>query len=321
MFNMENILITGGAGFIGSSFIGHLIGSHKARIICVDNFNHYYDPAIKWDNIKGFEGHPRFVLQQADITDYDALEKIFSSQSIHTIVHLAARAGVRPSIEEPLLYEKVNVAGTMNLLKLAQKHSIGRFIFASSSSVYGNNPKVPFAEEDNVDFPISPYAATKKSGELLCYTYHHLYDIHCFCLRFFTVYGPRQRPEMAIHKFVRNIDRGEQIAVYGDGKTSRDYTYIQDIVHALSACLKKVSGYQIINLGNANPIQLGALIALIEQKMGKKARIKRMGMQPGDVVTTYAAIDKAKDLLGYDPATPIEQGIEKFINWYYDKER
>ncbi len=318
---MENLLVTGGAGFIGSSFIENLLkNNYKGKITCVDNFNDYYDPAIKRENIKGFEGHPHFLLRQADITHFGALEKIFSENRIDKIVHLAARAGVRPSIEQPLLYEKVNVAGTMNLLKLAQEKGIDKFIFASSSSVYGNNSKIPFSENDNVDFPISPYAATKKSGELACYTYYHLYNINCYCLRFFTVYGPRQRPEMAIHKFVKRIGEGKEIEMYGDGQTSRDYTYIGDIIQALSDCLVKVKGYQIINLGNSSPIKLCDLIAIIEEKMSKRAKIKRMGMQPGDVTTTFADISKAKSLLGYNPSTPIEEGIEKFINWYYGRE-
>ncbi|MGM0365291.1 MAG: GDP-mannose 4,6-dehydratase [Actinomycetota bacterium] len=317
---MENLLITGGAGFIGSSFIGHLLKNHyQAKIICIDDFNDYYDPAIKRKNIKGFIREPNFVLEEADITDFNALKQIFLRHRIDKIVHLAARAGVRPSIRYPLLYEKVNVEGTMHLLELARERGVDKFIFASSSSVYGNNRKVPFSEDDNVDFPISPYAATKKSGELVCHTYHHLYGIDCFCLRFFTVYGPRQRPEMAIHKFVRRIDEGKEIEVYGDGKTSRDYTYIDDITGALYRCLDRVSGYQIINLGNSSPIELSALIGLIEEKMGKKAGIKKMGMQPGDVITTYAHIEKAKKILGYNPSTPIEEGIEKFIKWYRSK--
>ncbi len=314
---MVNLLVTGGAGFIGSNFIGHLINNgYGGKIICVDDFNDYYDPAIKRENVEGFISNPGFKLIEADITVIDSLRKIFSSHKIDAVLHLAARAGVRPSIKDPLLYEKVNVEGTMNLLDLCRVGKIDKFIFASSSSVYGNNKKTPFSEGDNVDFPISPYAATKKSGELICYTYHHLYGINCFCLRFFTVYGPRQRPEMAIHKFVRLIEDGAEIEMYGDGTTSRDYTYIDDITSALYQCLYKVKGYQVINLGNSNPLELGSLIRLIETKTGKRAKIKRMGMQPGDVITTFADIAKARDLLGYDPSTPIEEGIEKFIEWY-----
>ncbi|MDZ7836834.1 MAG: GDP-mannose 4,6-dehydratase [Actinomycetota bacterium] len=232
--------------------------NYQGKIICLDDFNDYYSPAIKRENIAEFKNYPNFLLQQADITDYPSLKRVFEANRIGQVVHLAARAGVRPSIQDPLLYGQVNVNGTMNLLKLAQENGISKFIFASSSSVYGNNKKIPFAETDNVDFPISPYAATKKSGELICYTYHHLYNINCFCLRFFTVYGPRQRPEMAIHKFVAKIDREDTIDMYGDGSTSRDYTYIDDITAALETCLDRVKGYQIINLGNSHPVSSGA---------------------------------------------------------------
>lgn len=315
---MENLLITGGAGFIGSNFIRFLFkNSFPCKVICVDNFNNYYHPAIKRKNIEEFRGRKDFTLYINDITDYEAMAKIFSRHDINAVVHLAARAGVRPSIKDPLLYEKVNVTGTLNLLELARLNQIKKFIFASSSSVYGNNKKIPFSEKDNVDFPISPYAATKKSGELTCHTYHALYGIDCFCLRFFTVYGPSQRPEMAIHKFVRRIDQGKEIEMYGDGSSSRDYTYIDDITVAVAACLKKVKGYEIINLGNSNPIKLSELIGLIEKSLEKKAKIVKKEMQPGDVERTYADIEKAKKLLGYNPKTKIEQGIKKFVNWYH----
>ncbi|MDD3776898.1 MAG: GDP-mannose 4,6-dehydratase [Actinomycetota bacterium] len=318
---MKNLLITGGAGFIGSSFIGRLLKSnYRGRIICLDDFNDYYSPAIKRSNIAEYRNYPNFLLYEADITDYESLVQLFKAHKIDKIVHLAARAGVRPSIEDPLLYGKVNVSGTLNLLQLACQYKIHKFIFASSSSVYGNNQKIPFAEQDNVDFPISPYAATKKSGELICYTYHHLYEMDCFCLRFFTVYGPRQRPEMAIHKFVDLIEKGKPIHMYGDGSTSRDYTFIDDITQALETCLDRLQGYQIFNLGNCHPITLKQLIRLIEQKLGKKAQIVPMEMQPGDVDITYADITKAKKWLDYNPATPIEEGIEKFITWYREKE-
>ena len=315
-----NILITGGAGFIGSHLSEKII-SLGHRVICLDNFNDYYDPAIKENNISGIINNDNYTLYREDILDKQAVEKVFSNSSIDLVIHLAARAGVRPSLTNAVLYEKVNIEGTINLLENCRKHGTGSFIFASSSSVYGGNKKTPFSEDDRVDFPVSPYAATKKSGELICYTYHHLYDISVFAFRFFTVYGPRQRPEMAIHKFSREILSGKPIEVYGDGTSSRDYTYIDDIISGMIKSLNSINGYEIINLGNSKPVSLLKLIGLIEEIAGKKAVIEYQDPQPGDLFTTYADIEKARRLIGYRPEIPIEKGIEYFIGWYKKKKK
>jgi len=315
-----NILITGGAGFIGSHLSEKIIGLGH-RVVCIDNFNDYYDPAIKEHNLKDIVDNENFILHKADIVDRRAVRDIFSSHNIDMVIHLAARAGVRPSLSNAVLYEKVNIEGTINLLESCRERSINRFIFASSSSVYGGNKKVPFSETDKVDFPVSPYAATKKSGELMCYTYHHLYNISVFAFRFFTVYGPRQRPEMAIHKFARKIFNGDPIEVYGDGSSSRDYTYIDDIINGIIGSLDLVSGYEIINLGNSYPVRLSDLVKLIEEKTGRKAVIKHTKSQPGDVFTTYADIEKARKLIKYSPGTSIEKGLEYFMDWYGKKSK
>jgi UDP-glucuronate 4-epimerase len=315
-----NILITGGAGFIGSHLSEKIIDlGHK--VVCVDNFNDYYDPAIKENNISGIIDNENYRLYRADILDKKAIGEIFSIDGIDLVIHLAARAGVRPSLSNAALYEKVNVEGTINLLENCREHGIRRFIFASSSSVYGGNKKIPFSETDRVDFPVSPYAATKKSGELICYTYHHLYDISIFAFRFFTVYGPRQRPEMAIHKFSRKILEDKPVEVYGDGTSSRDYTYIDDIINGITNSLGCINGYEVINLGNSKPVGLLKLIGLIEETAGKKALINFEDMQPGDVFTTYADTQKARKLIDYSPETPIEKGIGHFIEWYKKKKK
>ncbi len=313
-----NILVTGGAGFIGSGVCKKLISlGHK--IICVDNFNDYYNPQIKENNISELVKDENFILFRNDILKNDLLEYIFLNNSIDIVIHLAARAGVRPSIDNARLYEEVNVRGTINLLECCKKFGVRRFVFASSSSVYGGNKKVPFSEDDNVDHPVSPYAATKKAGELVCYTYSHLFELNIFCYRFFTVYGPRQRPEMAIHKFTGLVLSGKPIDVYGDGLSSRDYTYIDDITDAITGNLDNIKGYEIFNLGNSRPVGLAELVGLIESATGKKAIINRMGFQPGDVQTTFADITKAKKMLNYNPSTPIESGISKFVEWYKTK--
>jgi UDP-glucuronate 4-epimerase len=309
------ILVTGCAGFIGSHVTDRLLGS-GVQVIGIDNKDSFYDPSIKQKNIEHNLQNPDFRFEQVDIRDSDALDVIFKDSTIDTVIHLAARAGVRPSIKDPLLYEDVNIKGTLNLLEMAKTHGIKNFIFGSSSSVYGANEKVPFNEKDNVDQAISPYAASKKACETFCYTYHHLYDIPVVCLRFFTVYGPRQRPEMAIHKFTRLIDEGREIEMYGDGTSKRDYTYIDDIVSGIVAAMQTKQGYEIINLGNSNVVELRYLIQLIEQNLGKEARIQTLPDQPGDVPITYADISKARALLNYAPTTNIEQGIENFVQWY-----
>ncbi len=309
------ILLTGGAGFIGSHF-GEFLLKQQHQVVVLDNFNDFYDPALKRKNIEGISSNENAVVVEGDILDTALLDRLFETHSFDAIVHLAARAGVRPSLRQPKLYERVNVQGTIELLNQAQKHRIEKVVVASSSSVYGNNQKVPFSEEDNVDHPISPYAATKKACELISYTYHHLYDLNITCLRFFTVYGPRQRPDMAIHKFTRLISKGEPIPMFGDGTTQRDYTYITDIIDGMYKSLMHCSGYHIYNLGESRTIMLRDLISLIEDAYGKKAVIQRMPMQPGDVAITYADIARAKNELGYNPQVDVAEGVREFVKWF-----
>ena len=323
------ILITGGAGFIGSHLAERLfLSGHD--IIILDNFNDFYSPAVKRRNFTETAGNAaacgrRLLLCEGDIRDEEFVRAIFTQELPDAVIHLAAAAGVRPSIDNPLLYEEVNVRGTMNLLEAAKAIGVRLFLFASSSSVYGNNPKVPFAEADPVDNPISPYAATKKAGELICHTYHHLYDINIACLRFFTVYGPRQRPDLAISKFVRLIEQGKPIPFYGDGSTSRDYTYIGDIVAGIEKALQWVNTgekrYDIFNLGGSSPVALNRLVKIIEHQLGKKAVLECLPMQAGDVERTFANIEKSSSVLGYKPVTPIEEGIANFVRWYQDSEQ
>jgi len=310
---MEHVVVTGAAGFIGSHVCEALLASGR-QVTGLDSFDSFYDPAIKQRNLEGCLKHARFALSTGDIRDNVMVDQVMR-RKVDAIIHLAARAGVRPSIEQPLLYQDVNVNGTAVVLEAARKYGIRRFLFASSSSVYGNNEKVPFTESDNVDFPISPYAATKKAGELLCHTYHHLFHMHITCLRFFTVYGPRQRPDLAIHKFARLIEQGEPIPVFGDGSMMRDYTYIDDIVCGVRASLERCKGYHVYNLGNSNPISLSDLVVALENALGKKAIIQRMSAQPGDVEQTYADIRLAKEELGYDPKTALRVGLASFVSW------
>jgi len=309
------ILVTGGAGFIGSHICEKLLKMGN-RITCIDNFNDYYDPLIKERNITKSLADSNFLLLRDDILNTAALEEIFSGRKIELVIHLAARAGVRPSISNAALYEEVNIRGTINLLECCKKYGIEKFVFASSSSVYGGNKKIPFCEKDSVDHPISPYAATKKAGELICYTYSHLYGISVFCYRFFTVYGPRQRPEMAIYRFTKNILDGESVEVFGDGSSSRDYTYIDDVADTIINNIENIRGYEIFNLGNSKPVRLKELIRIIEKAAGKKAIIKQEVFQPGDVFATYADILKARKMLKYNPKTPIKEGVGKFLDWY-----
>ena len=313
-----NILVTGGAGFIGSHLVEQLL-ERGDRVIVIDDFNDYYAPTIKEENISSVVSNSLFKLYRGDIRDASLIDKVFDENAIHVVCHLAARAGVRPSIQEPILYEEVNCVGTLNILEACKRVGIKNFVFGSSSSVYGSNTKVPFSEEDPVEQPISPYAATKRAGELMCYTYAHLYDIPVTSLRFFTVYGEKQRPEMAISKFTRLIWEGEEIPVFGNGTSKRDYTYISDILQGLIASIDKVSKYEIINLGESRTVELNYLISIIEEKLQKKAIIKRLDDQPGDVPITYADVTKAKRLLGYTPMIPIEEGIERFTTWFLKK--
>jgi UDP-glucuronate 4-epimerase len=319
---MKNILVTGGAGFIGSHLVDRLLSEGDWQVSVVDNFNEFYDPAIKRANLGAHEKNSNFRLFETDIRDKQALakvyEEVFGAQAdFQCIVHLAARAGVRPSLEQPLLYVETNINGTMNLLELAREHGIRQFVFGSSSSVYGINAKVPFSEDDLIRQPISPYAATKAAGELLCYTYSHLYKIRCVCLRFFTVYGPRQRPDLAIHKFARLITEGNPIPVFGDGSTRRDYTYIDDIIAGVRAAIDyNSSDYEVINLGESRTVELRELISLLEGELGETAQIDRQPLQAGDVPQTYADITRARRLLGYNPQTQIEEGLKQFVQWF-----
>ena len=317
---MSQILVTGGAGFIGSHLVAELLAEGH-EVVVLDNFDEFYDPAIKRRNLDVLRGQERLQLVEGDIRDEKLVDGLFESHHIGVVVHLAARAGVRPSVEQPVLYVDVNLNGTAVLLEACRRHGIGKFVFGSSSSVYGNNPKVPFSEKDPVDEPISPYAATKRGGELLCATYHALYQLNVFCLRLFTVYGPRQRPEMAIHKFTRLIDRGLPLPRFGVGETRRDYTYVTDIVTGVMRAIDRVQGFEIINLGGSKTTQLNELIAMIEGQLKKTANISQMEDCPGDVVATWADVSKAKRLLGYEPAVSIEDGVKRFVDWYRRPER
>jgi UDP-glucuronate 4-epimerase len=318
--NERNILVTGGAGFIGSHLVDHLLAEGGWRVHVVDDFNDFYDPALKRENVAAHARDERFRLTEADIRDRAALERVFDATDFACIVHLAARAGVRPSLSEPLLYNETNVTGTLNLLELARARGVTQFVFGSSSSVYGANAKVPFSEDDPVRNPISPYAATKAAGELLCHTYAHLYGVRCVALRFFTVYGARQRPDLAIHKFARLISQGRPIPVFGDGTTRRDYTYIDDIIAGVRAAVDyDASRFEAINLGESRTVELRELIALLEKELGREATIERQPPQPGDVPQTFADISKARRLLGYAPQTQIEEGIRRFVEWFKSK--
>ena len=310
-----NLLVTGGAGFIGSHLCeaalekGHLV-------VCVDNFNDYYDPKIKEKNVEKCLKNKDFVLFREDITDLDGLKTIFKGSKPDQVIHLAAAVGVRESINKPILFEETNVKGTLNMLELCKQFGIKKFIFASSSSVYGENKKIPFSESDATDNIVSPYAATKRSAEILCETYNKLYGIKVTCLRLFTVYGPRGRPEMAPYKFTKLIYEGKEIPMFGDGSSKRDYTYVNDIVAGIVSAIDKDFGFEIINLGNSKPVELRKFISTIEEITGKKAIIKRLPYQDGDVSMTFADISKAKKLLDYNPKTDLRQGIKNFFEWY-----
>jgi len=316
----RHVLVTGGAGFIGSHLCHRLLGRGD-RVTVLDDFNDYYDPARKRENVAGLRRRPEaadgaFELVEGDIRDAPLVDALFARGAFDGVVHLAARAGVRPSLAQPILYEDVNCIGTLRLLEAARRHGPDVFVFGSSSSVYGINEKVPFAEDDRVEQPISPYATTKRTGELLCYNYHHLYGLKTSCLRFFTVYGPAQRPEMAIHKFTDLLARGEAIPFYGDGSSRRDYTFISDIIDGVVAALDAELGFEILNLGGAETTALGDLVAWIAEALGVEPRIERLPDQPGDVPITYADVSKAGRLLGYAPKVPIREGLRRFVDWY-----
>lgn len=310
-----NFLVTGGAGFIGSHLINKLISEPGNFIVCLDNFDEFYNPEIKRKNVSSFLNKKNFNLVEGDIRDRNIVESIFEKDKIDVVVHLAARAGVRPSLKLPALYFDVNVNGTINILEVMRENNCNKMVFASSSSVYGNNTKIPFSEDDNVDYPISPYAASKKAGELVCHTFNHLYGFDISCLRFFTVYGPGQRPEMAIHQFAKNIMDGKPINVFGDGSTKRDYTFIDDIIQGVTASINNLGGYHIYNLGESKTIELIELIKLIEKHIGKKAILNYQPEQPGDVKLTFSDVTKAKNELSYNPSTTMDEGIKKFVDW------
>lgn len=317
------ILITGGAGFIGSTLADKLLklstsfqNNINNKIIIIDNFNDYYSPELKDLNIKHNLANPDYKLYRGDICDRNLVNKIFKNHEINCVIHIAARAGVRPSLEDPLEYVRSNIEGTINILEAMRKNNVKKIVFASSSSVYGNCKAEKFTEDLKVTEPISPYAATKSACEQFLYTYSKLYDIQALCLRFFTVYGPRQRPDLAIRKFIELIEQDKPIPVYGDGTTMRDYTYIDDIVNGIMSAINyDKTPYEIINLGGGSPVTLNEMITTIEKVMGKKAKIERLPMQPGDVDRTVADITKARRMLNYNPQTSFEEGIRKFIEW------
>lgn len=312
-----HILVTGGAGFIGSHVAERLLADGH-RVTVFDDLNTFYAPALKLANLAALTaaGDSRFEFVPGDITDRGAVEALFAGRQFDQVIHLAARAGVRPSLQEPALYLRVNVEGTVNLLEAGRIHGVCKFIVASSSSVYGTNAKVPFSEADPIFHPISPYAASKLAGEALGHVYHQVHGLDVTMLRFFTVYGPRQRPDLAIHKFATLISAGQPIPVFGDGSTERDYTYIDDIVEGVMACTRKDFGYEVFNLGESQTVRLDTLITLLEASLGRKAVIHRQPPQPGDVPRTFADVSKARLKLGYQPLTKIADGIPKFVSWF-----
>ena len=316
---MKMYFITGGAGFIGSTLSQKLIEQGN-KVIAIDNFCDFYNPKIKENNVKELLQNEKFKLYRADIRDRNALKEIFDENQIDIVMHLAAMAGVRPSIENPILYQEVNCMGTQNILEEMKEHNVKNGVFASSSSVYGNCKEVPFREDMIVDYAISPYAATKKANEVMAHVYHKLFDMNIVMLRFFTVYGPKQRPDLAINKFTRLMIEGKEIPMFGDGTTSRDYTYIDDIVDGIikscNYCMNNQEVYEILNIGNSSPTTLKEMINTIGQALGIEPKIKQLPMQPGDVDRTYADVSKAKTLIGYEPKTTFREGIENFVKWY-----
>lgn len=308
-------LVTGGAGFIGSHLVDRLLENGR-RVICLDDFNDFYNPELKKANIRVHRQNRDFCLVEGDIRDQALVENLVEKERPGIIIHLAARAGVRPSLEQPYLYESTNVLGTLNLLEAARKNGVKKFIFGSSSSVYGVNSKVPFSEDDPLLNPVSPYAATKIAGEALCNCYAEVYGLPAISLRFFTVYGPRQRPDLAIRRFTELMLAGKKITLFGDGSSARDYTYIDDIIQGiLSAVEHEPTSHEIFNLGNSQPLQLNKLVRLLERIVGVKAKIVRIADQPGDVPVTFADLQKSGRILGYHPNTNIEEGLEKVVQW------
>lgn len=316
MANNRRVVVTGGAGFIGSHLVAHLLAEQTWRVTVIDNFDDFYDPRIKRRNIAPHLANPLCEVIEADIRDGWRVDEIFTVARPECVVHLAARAGVRPSLEMPHAYVETNITGTLNLLEASRKHDVRQFVFGSSSSVYGARSRVPFSEDDSAAHPVSPYAATKAAGELLCHTYARIHGLRCVCLRFFTVYGARQRPDLAIHKFARALRDGNVISLYGDGSTQRDYTHVDDIIAGVRAAMDyRGSEYEIINLGNSRTVTLRDLIALLERATNAHAKLKHLPEQPGDAPLTYADITKARRLLDYSPRISIEEGIRRFVKW------
>jgi UDP-glucuronate 4-epimerase len=318
------LIVTGGAGFIGGHVCRRLLDA-GSPVVCIDSFDDFYDPAIKRETVGHLAASPAFTLVEADIRDLPGMLAGLSRAGVGTgqvrgIVHLAARAGVRPSIAEPVLYSQVNLDGTACVLEMARQLGAGSFVFGSSSSVYGDRAEVPFREDDPASAPISPYAATKRAGELMCHAYAHLYGLAVVCLRFFTVYGPRQRPDLAIHKFARLMDAGEPIPFFGDGSTRRDYTYVDDIVQGVHGAVRYADAhpgcFEVVNLGESDTITLSRLVELLSGALGVHPVLRRLPAQPGDVERTCADITRARELLGYAPTTRIEEGIPKFVEWF-----
>ena len=315
---MEKVLVTGGAGFIGSHLAERLL-KEKKQVLILDNFDDFYDPREKRENIVGLLKNNKVELIKGDIRNKNLVRRIFNKHNPRVVVHLAARTGVRASIENPVLYQEINYLGTANILEVAKDFNLRNFIFGSSSSVYGERSKVPFKEEDRVERSISPYGASKVAAEEILHVYHHLYDIPITCLRLFTVYGPKQRPDLAIRKFINFIYKGKELTMYGDGTSRRDYTYISDIVEGIVSAVKKPRAFEVVNLGNSSPVLLKDLIKHIEKNVGKKAKIRQIEEQPGDVSQTYADISKAKRLYNWKPEVKIKDGLKQMIEWYVDK--
>jgi UDP-glucuronate 4-epimerase len=311
------IHITGVAGFIGTHVAEALL-LRGDRVLGLDNFDPFYDRSLKERNLRALSAHRGFRFTEGDIRDEAALRGWGDGIPADALIHMAAKAGVRPSVADPVGYADVNVSGTARVLAWARDRGIPRVLFASSSSVYGGNTKIPFSEDDPVDHPVSPYAATKKAGELLCHTFCHLYGMNIASLRFFTVYGPRQRPEMAIRKFTRLLFEGKEIGVYGDGSSRRDYTYVDDVVEGVLGALEAPPGYRVYNLGESATISLSDLIALLEEATGLRAKRRFQPAQPGDVPVTYADITRAREEIGYDPKVPVAEGVARFVRWYRD---
>jgi UDP-glucuronate 4-epimerase len=312
---MGATLVTGGAGFIGSHLVERLLAEGR-RVVVLDNFDPFYPAEVKRRHLALAAAQPGFRLVEGDVRDPAAVREALSAEPVDTVIHLAARAGVRPSIEDPALYVSVNLDGTVVLLEACRKAGVPTFVFGSSSSVYGDNPKVPFSEDDPVDHPVSPYAATKRAGELLAHTYHHLFGLRVSCLRFFTVFGPRQRPDLAIHAFARKIASGEPLPVFGDGTSGRDYTYVDDIVEGIVRAASRTTAFHVWNLGGSHPVTLDAMIGRLAQGLGKTPVIDRRPPQPGDVQRTWADVSRARRELDWAPRVGFDEGIDRFLDWF-----